>query len=87
MDHNFDHHMSISKSWYSNIGTARIRHQCIKTAALSYHRCLIKTDTEKMNIWIWIITLTTRCLKVRVNVGTQTMEQHLLDTDAGKQPS
>ncbi len=43
--------------------TAFIRHQCRKTAVLNWHRCLINTGVEKMNsIWIWIRTLTPRCL-------------------------
>ncbi len=52
--------------------TARIRHQCRKTTALSCHRSLINTGVEKMNcISIQIRTLTTRCLRVSVNVGIQ----------------
>jgi hypothetical protein len=51
-----------------------IRHQCRKTTVLSCKRCLIKTGVEKMNnILIWIRTLTTRCLQVRVNGGIQTI--------------
>jgi hypothetical protein len=38
----------------------------------SCHRCLI--DVEKMNIiYIQNRTFTTRCLKVRVNIGIQTV--------------
>ncbi len=41
---------------------------------LSCHRCLINTGVEKMNyIQIYVRALTTRCLLVRVNVGSQTI--------------
>jgi hypothetical protein len=44
--------------------TERIRHQCSKTTVLSCHKCLINNGVVKMNnIYIEIITLTTRCLK------------------------
>ena len=39
---------TIAKS-VKNSKTAHIRHQCKKTAVLSYHRCLINTGFEKMN--------------------------------------
>jgi hypothetical protein len=45
----------ISKTSYSFdnlevIRTARIRHQCRKTAVLSCHRCLINTGVEKIKM-------------------------------------
>ncbi len=41
---------------------------------LNYHRCLISTGVEKLkSIKIQILTLTTRCLYIRVNVGIQTI--------------
>ncbi len=40
-----------TKIWAVNFAnrTARIRHQCKKTAVLSCHRCLINTSVEKGN--------------------------------------
>ncbi len=58
----------------SGNGTPCIRHQCRKTGVLSLHRFLINSGVEKMNnIQLWIRTLTTRCLQVRVNVCIQTI--------------
>ncbi len=43
--------------------TTRIRYKCRKVTVLNCHRCLINTGVEKMNnIYIWIGTLSTRCL-------------------------
>ncbi len=53
---------------------------------LSCHRCVINTDVEKWTTFKYRLeTLTTGCHKVRVHVGIQTIEKHILDTDAGKQ--
>ncbi len=55
---------------------------------LSCHRCVINTSVEKWTTFKYKLeTLTTGSLKVRVHVGIQTTEEHILDTDAGKQLS
>jgi hypothetical protein len=45
--------MSLSKSKcsYSNNGTARIRHQCMKTAVLSWHRCLTNNGIQTIGLY------------------------------------
>ncbi len=54
--------------------TECIRHQCRKNCLKLPLMCLINIGVEKMNsIKIKIRTLTTRCLKERVNVGIQTI--------------
>jgi hypothetical protein len=35
------------KAMLGNNGTEHIRHQCMKTTVLSFHRCLINTGVEK----------------------------------------
>jgi len=53
--------------------TVHIRHQFRKTTVLSCHRCLINTGAERVNNIKYRWPLTTRFLKVRVNVGTKTI--------------
>ena len=46
--------IKIKKIYFTGKGTSqnrttRIRHQCMETTVLSFHRCLINTGVKKMN--------------------------------------